>query len=362
MKNFCIYTIDAVDVDRYFVDVLELREAPLLILIDQSNGAAQYKAKGRFSNANVVCCAWWSVDRLCQILSEHKIELVLINGHRISDVHAILAARRLGCPVSYLQQGSHIPFMKRSPAFFLRKLVKTAQYLCYALDCAWQLRSLKAFSYLIRIHVFGLPRNVLDGYPAIFPDRAAVFSTYWRQWHHNHYRFPQRIMFETGTPDLKKFKFSEKYPANTVAYCYQTLLEDGRVSREVMFGFYERMLDWAKKNRLTIVLKAHPRGASENFAWFSARGIPIEHRSVPDTEVVIGHYSSLLAYWGMNGRKVFCVELPGHKIPDSLASWALVVSDLSEIDLNLRVNVDDCRSKFGLPVDRDDLLRGLCLA
>ena len=129
-----------------------------------------------------------------------------------------------------------------------------------------------------------------------------------------------------------------------------------------MFGFYERFLEWAKKNRLAIVLKAHPRGASENFAWFSARGIPIEHRSVPDTEVVIGHYSSLLAYWGMNGRKVFCVELPGHKIPDSLASWALVVRDLSEIDLNLRINVDDCRSKFGLPVDRGDLLRGLGLA
>ncbi len=251
--------------------------------------------------------------------------------------------------------------MKRSVSFFLSKFKKTLRYLYYSFDCAFYLRDLKILYSLFSIHVLGANRDSLDSYTFLFPDRAGVFSNYWANWHRTHYRFLPSSLFVMGTPDFRKQHFSSPRPDNHIAYCYQTLVEDGRIHQEQMLTFYRDMIDWTTEKKMHLVIKAHPRMSSFFRTWFTEKGIEIESSTVPNVKIVIGHYSSFLSFWGSQGRQVYCVQLPGHDIDPSYTSWAKVVSHIKHIDLRPFDYSEACVDIFGLPISLDELSQKLAL-
>ena len=156
-----------------------------------------------------------------------------------------------------------------------------------------------------------------------------------------------------GTPDFRKYKFGPKLDSQYVAYCYQSLLEDGRISKKDMFNFYDSLKKWAKKYNKKVVIKVHPVADKKYLDILKNKyGFELEYKLIPNTDIVIGHYSSLLPFWGINNRKVICVKLPGHNIDESIGSWATVVKELSEINNinNIKTNVNLCRYYFDFPI------------
>ena len=362
LSHTCVFEVDAVDVDRFFVSVLEMPVPPRLILVDQPEEFRAYLSKGRFAGADVRCSAWMSIASLRDLLRAHDIRFLLIDAHRIPDVHIVLAARAAGSRVLYIQHGMYIPFMKRTLRFFAGKLLKTLRYLYYAFDSGLHLRSLGLAVDLFRIHVLGAKRDLLRGRRIIFPDSAAVYSNYWRQWHVAHYAFPPEVLNEMGTPDLRTHRFGPELGPRTVAYCYQTLVEDGRIGWEPMAAFYRSLKTWSDQHSAHVVVKSHPRGRADLIARLrSDHGFEITSTHIPNTSTVIGHFSSLLAYWGVHGRRVIAVTLPGHPVHESIASWANVVESLDGLELAVLppVNQAACVEYFGHSVAIDTVRKNL---
>ncbi len=357
LQQTCVFEVDAVDVDRFFVGMLAMETPPRLILIDQPEEYRKYLATGKFAQAQVVCTAWNSVKALTKLLRDNEIRYLLIDAHRIPDVHIVLAARDAGCKVLYIQHGMYIPFMKRTLEFFLTKLLKTVRYLYYAFDCGRHVGDWRLAVDLFRIHVLGAKRDLVRARREIFPDSAAAFSAYWRQWHVDHYAFPSDVLHEMGTPDLRKLHFGARCDARTVAYCYQTLVEDGRIAPEAMQAFYRQLKAWSEARGLRVLVKTHPRGNTSLFDQMKNEfGFELVSSEIPNTDMVIGHYSSLLAFWGVHGRQVVCVTLPGHAIHESIAPWATVVSSLDGVEPGAVPASDPakCQAFFGqvVPIDQ----------
>src|SRR5690606_2224474 len=57
-----------------------------------------------------------------------EIDAAFINAQRIPDDMVVLAARKEGVPTFMLQHGMYIPFLRREPSFFLRRLAKSVRF------------------------------------------------------------------------------------------------------------------------------------------------------------------------------------------------------------------------------------------
>jgi hypothetical protein len=361
LHNICLFDVDAVDIDRFFVKPLNLEQYPKLILIDEPNEYYAYKRNGRFRDAQVICSAYLSIFQLSSLFKLNKIEYLLINAHRIIDVHIILAARKAGCKVVYIQHGMYVPFMKRDFAFFFNKLKKTLRYLLYAFEIGVYCKTIRLPAYLFSIHVLGGSRSVLTKYSILFPDYSLVFSVYWELWHKKYYGFPSDTKFlHIGFPDLNKFTFDEFTDSNRISYCYQTLVEDGRIPRQQMYDFYTDLSEFCNREGFRCVVKWHPRGNIEIADDLKVKfGFDVIEDFIPNTNIVVGHYSSLLAFWGSFARCVICVELPGHGIDESISPWVNVVNSLNNINISNLVESDPnvCVKYFGPMLSKESIIK-----
>ena len=348
MKNICLFEVDAVDADRFYVEPLTLTDDEVkLILIDDPSEYEKYLKTGRLRDCPVICTAWCCIGKLSELLIKYRIEVLLIDSHRVVDLPIISAARRAQITISYTQHGIYVPFMKRSVGFFVTKLFKTLRYLYYAIIVSVNEKDLGLLTNLIRIHVFGGDRSYLTKYGKFFPDQSVVFSPYWADWHCEFYKFPNSNILPVGATDFRKFEFGEVFDDSYFCYCYQTLVEDGRINKGLMLTFYDELDTWRRNRKMSVVVKWHPRGSPKFQHYLVSLGWLIMEDKIPNTKAVVGHYSSLLAYWGIHGRSVVTVDLPGHEVIESFRSWTHTPKSISEIKFNLHSNTDKCRYYFG---------------
>lgn len=362
-SRVALFDVDAIDIDRFFVEPLSIKKSPDLIIIENYSEYEKYRSTGIFYSGNIVCSSLLSVNRLSKLLSNHNIEILFINAHRIVDVHIILAARLAGCKVVYIQHGMYVRFMKRSTGFFVKKLFKTCRYLFYAADASKSIGDIRLLFSLFGIHVLGLDRQILSRYRQIFPDLSMVFSEYWKGWHIDNYAFPHDMPYLTiGSPDFRKFKFSDMNCNGVVIYCYQTLIEDGRIDKKDMYKFYLELHNFCNLHGFKCLIKSHPRGDSHNLNYLEhVLGFSILEGVLINPEYVIGHYSSLLAFWGIRGCKILCVKLPGHDIDSSISPWVNVYNSLDDVDFAKVVpaNRSKCENYYGPCKDETELLKNM---
>ena len=347
--KFAIFEVDSTNVDRFFSDVIGSDWEPSVILFDSADEVGRYKEIGRFGKGLLFNCSCSDL-KVRRILAESGVDILFVCAHRIPDMRIIQIAKSLRIRVVYLRHGFYLPFMRRNVYFFVRKLKKSTRFFVSLLKiCVREERPLNTFLAILSSHLLGYSRVRYCDVQSIFPDVALVFSEYWRDWHIEHYGFSNNVRFiEMGSPDFSKFHFSERLSENQVCYCYQTLVEDGRINPAVMERFYSELFNWASQSGYEVVVKGHPRMSKKSKEFFHKNNVGIFFSAVPNVKLVIGHYSSLLPFWGVNGTPVVCVELPGHEIDPAIASWANVVSSVDLIDLtNLTSDPIACEYYFG---------------
>jgi hypothetical protein len=349
MNGIAFFDISSVNIDRFYTNILDTSCVPSVIFIETPEEADLYKAKGFYKDKPIFCIAGLSDNEITTLFDQHGITSLLIDAQRIPDLYITLLAKKSLIKVIYLQHGMYIPFMKRNLSFFLTQAFKVMRFAKYAFKCAQLTREYSLFFILIKIHIFGMSRRLYSHIHPLFPDVALVFSDYWKKWHIEHYAFNEESEFcIIGSPDFAKFSFTEKYNHKAVSYCYQTLVEDGRISEKDMVDFYHKLFLWIKQNNLTLVVKGHPRMNNKFYEIFLKQGVKIVSDKIPNTDVVIGHYSSLLPYWGMHGRCVVTVNLPGHPIHESIASWSHVIDNFDGLDFKLcKVDLSQCQYYYG---------------
>ena len=276
------FLVDSENYHRFFIDPLAGKCQPSLVLVDGKKESLALASKG-VKKSKIRCTSFMSIRKLSEVLKNEGVECLLVIAHRIPDIKVILAAKKSGCRVSYLQHGMYIPFMKRRASFFWEKPFKSIRYLWYSIEIGLWLRSLSVTTGLLGSFVAGKSRVALRSTPSVFPHKAAVFSHFWAVWHRHFYQFPPESISIVGTPDFQKFKFSLPLEETCVAYCYQTLVEDGRISPATMERFYVDLSTWATKNGLTIAVKSHPRASSEGLQKLKDLGAKIYSSEIPNT-------------------------------------------------------------------------------
>lgn len=285
-----------------------------------------------------------------EIFDLAKPDALVVMALRIPDIAFLSVAKSQGVRTVLVQHGLLVPFMKREPLMFLQKLRKTARYVRYA-NVVSQATG-RSFSSLLRdmIEVFvrgkGFSESALSA-AEMSADEVLVYGKYWVEYFHRVYGYPAEKQHIVGYPDLHEKKKVFSQPLERAAcYVAQTLVEDGRLAKELFLDFVEKLSRSTEGTKLYV--KLHPRSDMGLFEALSARGnvMFVREGLLPHCTKYIGHYSSLLILAAHLSRNIFLWELPGHEIPEYLREIALVRSE-SEDDLSAFVAGDDSRHEVG---------------
>lgn len=265
--------------------------------------------------------SWWSFKRVCESLQ--PFDAVIVNAQRMPDLIVIAAANSMKKPIFYNMHGLYIPFMKRDVKFFWRNLAKSVRFIYYTFILSAALKKKELFGTLILNFVFGRDKSVLiRETPSLQVTKGFVWSDFWNDWHQTYWgMYPELGWQSIGNPDLQRFSWRSCY--GSITYVYQTLVEDGRISPEIMSDFYKDLVKVADRTHRKVVVRWHPRGSNIWKQHLLNLGYEIlEDDVIPYGDYVIGHYSSLLGAFPLKNVPVIIVQLPGHDTPEEISELA----------------------------------------
>lgn len=320
-KTIAIFGVEAVDLYRYNriffdnVNNFEISENNVYLFCEERLSTNLINKFGMvFQKVNVVYTKFKSSKQLDVIFNKMNFDLLIINSYTIADIRVLKSIYNYKARVIYLQHGLYLKYMPRNFFFYFTNPKKILAYLLYAIDVNGS-SSVKSLINIIKVYVLGKDRNVIPTKYISRVDTNLVFSEYWKIWHQENYKI-QSPIFEVGYIDY--YSIESKQYNNHIAYCAQTLVEDGRISKKQMLKFYSCLNEISIKFNLKIIIKVHPRNSSWTLKIFEMFGFYLEKDKIPLGNFTIGHYSTLLPIWGILNSKILIFKLPEHKIPESI--------------------------------------------
>lgn len=323
------FEIDKVNVERFYFNRLEenFNTENIVVVLEDPNQLAIFREKYPFIKA------YGFLDWIKGVAKQYMNSYVFINGNRIPDLLMTKISRENDCKVIFIQHGMYIDFLKREFSFFIRKFIKAIRYLTYAI------RLRKAIS-LFKVHIFGYSRGLTSDRKDLYPHIAFVYSEYWKEWHNNTFFFDNTNYFHL----LKNNDSNQKVVKldNTVVYCYQTLIEDGRIDVDYYKKVINKIIHSVKSSGLNLVVKGHPRMYDSTKSFFEEQGVEVILNGFPSGGIVIGHYSTLLARWVYKGDVLILVDLVDHETPESISELATKNCCVENLSKELK-NIDKSR-------------------
>lgn len=314
-----IYCVEEVDLIRYNKSWLNIcgQDIEKIILLsdeDISPNTTNY-VKNLNIDYDIFNVSLYGIKRLQRLIYESQIEIVVINALSVPDLRFAKVSMNAVVKLVYFQHGLYIPFMERTMDYYIAKMKKVIMYSVYALMLS---RTPKNFLEIVSIFVAGKSRkSIAHVYDGI--DLALVFSSYWKSWHRHHYRLNCKFSV-VGSPDFINAEF---FPVEqSFVYCAQTLVEDGRIKWDVMKAFYDEFKVFAEKEKRKVVVKVHPRNSDFTRTYLQQLGFTLSEDRIPLGEIVVGHYSTLLPIWSLNGVPIVIRELPEHRTPRAIKNIA----------------------------------------
>ena len=286
------------------------------------------------------------------VFREYPIDIAIVNAQRIPDSLCVSYANSRGIPTLMIQHGMYNGHLKRSNELYVRKLFKTFKYFLYSMQVgricgksmlATSIRFIRTFSFRESY------KELLQNYPLIFADYVHVYGQYWVDYHKLFFGYREdRTDFSiVGYPELDRKLNQEKC---TFCYIAQSLYEDGRITLDELAKPL-KILEELNRNH-SVVVKRHPRSLDEIYDKYGLKTTD----QMPDADIYIGHYSSLLALPMALGKKVVLIPLSGHEIPDYFQDSAYSADSASEL---LSVLDEETRSNgiedvFQFPIEPED--------
>ncbi len=255
-----------------------------------------------------------SNSEIIKLLEKNDIKKVIFFSHRIPDVILANEFQKKNIETIYVQHGYYeIKAMKRTLKGVLRKIDKIKLFLKRIFTS--QLRKKNLLSLLISLfNHWILLKPFLKNFSSPF-SRVFVFDERWKNFHVNVYRAIDENIFIMGPLDVHE-KFDLDYYSEKPCYVCQSLYEDGRIDlSDLNKTLNSIMAEYVKDE---ILIKYHPRSDKKIYQ----KHFPLikEVSKIPNTNLVLGHYSSLLISSKMLGMKTIVVPLENHEIPESFIS------------------------------------------
>ena len=305
-KKFLIFfEIDKVNVERFYFNRIDINiyKEEIVIIIEDYDEYIKFRLE--YPNIKIFLFKEW----INRVSKNYRNATVFINGNRIPDLLMTKISRQNGCKVVFIQHGMFTGFMKRDILFFVKKIFKSIRYASYAFKLRKPLT-------LFKIHVQGHSRKLINKSDNLYPDYLFVYSNYWIRWHQENYFFDEKLCYFLLKNNDSKQNIIKK--ENSIVYCYQTLIEDGRINPDYFFSVLDNIIKIANKLGYELIVKGHPRMSTYTSNYFKKNNIQVIFKKLPVGSAVIGHYSTLLARWSYEKCPVIIVKLEGHKTPKTL--------------------------------------------
>ena len=178
------------------------------------------------------------------------------------------------------------------------------------------------------------------------PNFTYVFSEFYKKWHIKNY-FGEKTKY--GFLKNRDNVYKPKVEKNALVFCYQTLVEDGRIDPKLFFANLAKIKEYANKCRLRAIIKTHPRMSVAHLEKISNDGWEIfdSTTELPIGEITIGYYSSLLSLWAFYKSPVISIKLENHFIPNEVSNYCTLVeiNDLMEMEFSFNEQKLQDRSK-----------------
>lgn len=274
---------------------------------------------------------------LIMLLSRYNLKVLTVMAQRIPDTAFVLAAKELGVHTVMYQHGLYIPFIKRENSLFVNQIRKVFRFICY-INAVSALINKNFFITLFNyIQVFLSGKNIKNTtlpYGKLNVERVLVYGNYWKQYHKDVFGYCIEQQNVVGYPELKSLtNDKENIAAPGVCYIAQTLVEDGRLDREILIDFLERLALSCENSKQALTIKLHPRSDLEIYKCLQG-DIVFEMARFPISDIYIGHYSSLVAKAAFVTNNILLIDFPGHNIPEyikSIASDRLFYNEVDKI-------------------------------
>lgn len=313
-----LFEIDEVNVERFYFNRLgdSIENSELVVVIEDPKELSKFRLK----YPEII--SYLFLEWLRGVSKTYKNCDVFINGNRIPDLLMTKISRENDCRVIFIQHGMYVDFMKREVSLFINNFRKALRYAYYAL-------CLNSVISLFKIHILGHSRDLTSCKKELYPHYAFVYSQYWKEWHRDKYFFENvsRYFYLSNNDSIQN---EIKLDASAI-YCYQTLIEDGRIDLNYFEKIFDEISNVVKNNGLEIVVKGHPRMSNTTKKFFDNKGIRVITNQFPTSTLIIGHYSTLLARWVFNNDTLIAIQLDGHDIPEPIQNLATSVCQITEL-------------------------------
>ena len=357
MTRLLFYDIAGTNFSKYIPDLLEElnRKKKFQILLAYEEDPNDYGLKflSKFKTKKVGL-----LNRVDKLVMEFNPDVVVVNAQRIPDSFLVSYCNSLGIKTVMIQHGMYNGFLKRETSLFISKIYKSFKYFIYVYRLSKVLKVsmftlLKQFT---NTFIKGMPyKNELSSYDLINTKKIMVYGDYWIKYHVDYFGYNSKQSIVVGYPELKK-SFLQKEAKDGYCYIAQTLVEDGRMSKEMFDEVISFLQNLSKDNFVTV--KLHPRSNKDLYRNLNIVDI------LPSTINYIGHYSSLLAIPIYNKRNVFLLPLKNHNIPDYFQKSCLIYDDWRDYDgkipeIKNKLNLD-ISNVFSYPIDLSVQIKLLC--
>ncbi len=256
-------------------------------------------------------------------LSKCQLKTLTVMAQRIPDTAFVLAAKELGIHTVMYQHGLYIPFIKRETSLLVNQVRKVFRFVCYVNAVSALINKSFITTLFNYIQVFLLGKNITKtGLPfeKLNVERVLVYGEYWKQYHRDVFGYSIEQQDTVGYPELKSLT-NEKENIISPGVCYitQTLVEDGRLDRQILIDFLKRLALSCENNKQALIIKLHPRSDLSIYKNLSGN-VVFERQCFPISDIYVGHYSSLVAKAAYVTNNILLIDFPGHDIPEYIKS------------------------------------------
>lgn len=333
-----IFDMSSVNIARYNSEIIKNYANQCVAYVDDPEDCVEIDGL----EVTLICSGGWSIRKIISSFKRYSISAVLISGQRPADFRVMIAANKANISIIYKMHGLYVEHAKRRISFYVLRLKKVVRTVRYLLDIAFFTRSALTPGGIALSFIFGFHRGGWMNLDSLRIDHGLVWSKYWILWHERQWGMSPRYGWEiTGNPDSIKFKRVQT-EAQSFCYIYQTLVEDGKISRSVMDSFYDDLAEISRNQKKIVNVKWHIRGNVSVRNSLEKRGFRI-YDEFPIGKIYVGHSSSLLGVVPVIGGSLIVFELKGLDTPVPIRRCAtLTTNDIQTLEKGIAsINILD---------------------
>ena len=258
-------------------------------------------------------------NKVIHYIKKYPPSCFLSFSFRIPDVYWTLFFNNLSIPTFQVQHGLYVDNYKRSVKFLLLEVKRVISYLHYLYSISKLVKNKKqTLGSLIKKDV-NIPVENSEIDQNIRSKNLILWGSYWKSWFKDNYGYTNSTLYHIcGSFDFNLLNLPDKLikgNESSITYICQTLVEDGRLKRELFEVFMSNFIDLVEHIDQTIYIKYHPRSDRDLYSRLKGFKNVEFTEKYPFSQIYIGHYSSLLTLASHMKKDIIFVEFPGHPTP-----------------------------------------------